>query len=94
MKGVIDMLKMKKPIFHTFDIFNIKDDRKRREFFDVCHKQSLKCGLTCKCIMEDVMKIEMWGTKCQFLKYYFKTLLKCEYKWGGIKRLLKFVFMK
>jgi len=81
-----------KRCFHTYDIFDVKDDI-REKYFDFCHNKALACGLTCKCsIVDDIPRLEMWGTKSSFLRYYLVTLTKCEYKIGGIKRLLSFIF--
>lgn len=75
--------------FHTYDIFNIKDVEKRMRYFDLCHEAALRCGLTVRCIMKDKYpRLELWGTKSQFIKYYIKTLLKCEYKHDAIKRII------
>ena len=78
---------------HTCDIFNNADMKIRMKYFDFCHKKALDCGLTCKCIIQDyIPKLEMWGTKWQFLKYYSQTLTKCECKLKGIKRCLSVLF--
>lgn len=80
---------MEKIGFYTYDIFDIKDVDKRWKYFDFCYKEALKCGLTCRCIIKDTfMKLELWGTKYQFIKYYLKTLSKYECKLKGVKRLL------
>lgn len=87
MKGVMNMTK--KIRFHTYDIFNIKDVEKTIRYFNSCHKAALKCGLTVRCITEDeCLKLELWGTKSQFVNYYIKTLLKCSYKFDGIKQVI------
>lgn len=80
---------MNKTYFHTYDIFNNEDVTERMRYFNSCHKAALRCGLTVRCIMKDkYLKLELWGTKSQFVKYYIKTLLKCVYKYDGIKRLI------
>lgn len=80
---------MSKTYFHTYDIFNNEDVTERMRYFNSCHKAALRCGLTVKCIMKDKYpKLELWGAKSQFVKYYIKTLLKCVYKYDGIKRLM------
>ena len=80
---------MSKIYFHTYDIFDNEDVTERMRYFNSCHKAALRCGLTVKCIMTDKYpKLELWGTKSQFVKYYIKTLLKCAYKYDGIKRLM------
>ena len=80
---------MSKTYFHTYDIFNNEDITERTRYFNSCHKAALRCGLTVKCIMEDEYpKLELWGNKSQFVKYYIKTLLKCVHKYDGIKRLM------
>lgn len=80
---------MNKTCFYTYDIFNIKDVTERMRCFDSCRKAALSCGLTVRCIMKDkYLKLELWGTKTQFVKYYIKTLLKCVHKYDGIKRLM------
>lgn len=83
----------KKIRFHTCDIFNIKDVEKKMRYFNSCHKAALKCGLTVGCITEDeCLKLKLWGTKSQFVNYYIKTLLKCSYKFDGIKRIIWTLF--
>ena len=78
--------------FHTYDIFNIKDVEKRMRYFDSCRKVALKCGLTVRCIIKDKYpKLELWGTKSQFVKYYINTLLNCSYKFDGIKRIISVI---
>ena len=78
--------------FHTYDIFNNEDVTKRMRYFNSCHKAALRCGLTVRCIMKDKYpKLELWGTKSQFIKYYIKTILKCVYKYDGIKRLMTII---
>lgn len=86
---------MTKSHFYTYDIFNIKDVTTRWKYFNFCHKKALNCGLVCRCIIKDsFMKLELWGTKRQFLKYYLQTMTKCEYKWEGVKRFVSFLFEK
>lgn len=86
---------MNKTEFHTTDIFNINDVETRWRYFDFCHKEALKCGLTCKCIMDQTfMKLELWGNRCQFFKYYFKTLKMCLKKMDGVKRLASVITWK
>lgn len=81
--------------FHTFDLFNIKDVKTRNEYFDFCHKEALKCGLTCKCIIEDKFtRLDLWGYKSQFLRYYLRTMIKWERKPRAVKRLLKVILWK
>lgn len=66
---------MAKICIHTYDIFDIKDATMRSRYFDFCHKKALNCGLVCRCIIRDSFtKLELWGTKRQFLKYYFQTM--------------------
>ena len=80
---------MSKTHFYTRDIFDNKDVTERMRYFNSCHKAALRCGLTVRCIMKDKYpKLELWGTKSQFVKYYTKTLLKCEHKCDGIKRFM------
>lgn len=79
---------------HTKDIFNFKDVGKKWEYYDFCHKEALKCGLSCKCFIDQpFMELELWGSKLQFVKYYVKTLLKCQKKMDGIKRLMQAITM-
>ena len=84
---------MAKTMFHTYDVFDIKDSKTRWKWFDICHNQALKCGLTCRCFIENphFLKLELWGSKQQFIKYYFITLAKTERKLEGIKRLMSFI---
>ncbi len=84
---------MAKTGFHTYDIFNNEDVVTRWKYFNFCHKKALNCGLVCRCNIKDsVPKLELWGTKCQFLKYYLQTLTKCQYKLEGVKRCISFLF--
>lgn len=77
---------------HTKDIFNERDIKKRWEWYNYCYKMALKCGLTVRCIIEDPYpELEMWGSKNKFVKYYLKTLTKCDDKKDGIKRLLTII---
>lgn len=80
--------------FHTFDIFDNENLQTGIEYFKYCYGKALDCGLICKCILNEheYPQLELWGTKTQFIKYYFVTLSKCDYKIEGIKRLLKFIF--
>ena len=77
----------------TYDVFNIKDEKKRMEYFDFCREKALKCGLICKCHIGDVnTALFMEGRKQQFVKYYLISLLKTECKIDGIKRLISIIF--
>lgn len=77
---------------HTKDIFNFNDEKEKWRCFDFCHKEALKCGLTCRCIIDkSFMELELWGSKSQFVKYYIKTLTKCQRKTNGIKRLVSII---
>ena len=81
---------MNKTYFHTYDIFNNEDVTERMRYFNSCHKAALRCGLEVRCIMkEEYPKLELWGTKSQFVKYYIETLLECVCKCDGITRLIK-----
>lgn len=83
---------MSKTIYYTSDIFDIPDQKIKMEYFGFCYKKALECGLTCTCKgTEYVPKLELEGTKWEFVKYYFLTLTKCVCKWKGIKRLLSFI---
>ncbi len=84
---------MVKTYFHTCDIFDIEDEVVRRKYFNFCYKKALKCGLKCRCIIENsFMELELWGSKYEFLKYYLKTLTKCQYKLKGVRRFISFLF--
>lgn len=84
---------MTKTMYHTIDIFDNVNPVTRMRYFDFCHKRALDIGLICKCSLKDrSSKLEMWGTKCQFLRYYLETLLKCDYKMKGFKRWFSFLF--
>lgn len=85
-------LKMSKIEFHTYDIFNIEDDSMRKKIFDSCHKKALRCGLRCRCIIDHDWKLELWGFKHQFVKYYLSTIFENVSKTDGIKRLVSFIF--
>lgn len=83
---------MTKTCIHTKDIFNIKDTEKKMKYFNSCHKKALKCGLTCRCIIDQpFMELELWGSKWQFIKYYVNTLLKCQRKMDAIKRVMSII---
>lgn len=84
---------MKKIGFHTYDIFDIKDNDTRKKMFDSCHKKALKCGLQCRCIIDRDWRLELWGFKCQFIKYYLITLFENVSKTYGIKRLVSFIIV-
>ena len=60
--------------------------------FDSCRKKALKCGLQCKCIIDHVWKLELWGSKYQFVKYYTSTIFENVNKIDGVKRLISFIF--
>lgn len=82
---------MRKVRIHTRDIFNFNNARGMK-YFDLCHKEALKCGLTCRCITDQpFMSLELWGRKGSFIKYYTKTLLICKKKTDGIKRLISII---
>ena len=84
---------MSKTYIKTSDIFDIKDAKKRMEYFDFCLEKALKCGLICKCHIEGTnTMLFMEGDKLCFIKYYLVTLLKDEYKIDGIKRLISIIF--
>lgn len=84
---------MSKTYIRTFDLFNIKDNKKRMRYFDFCRKIALECGLICQCHLEGTnTKLFMRGSKWQFVKYYLITLLKTERKTYGIKRLVSVIF--
>lgn len=85
-----------KVCFHTSDIFAMKPIKERKKYFDLCHKEALKRSLICKCIIENkAWTLELWGTKCQFLKYYWKTLIwHHEDGWSGVKRFISFSLAK
>jgi hypothetical protein len=83
---------MTKTYFHTYDIFDIKDEVKRKRYFDSCLKEALNCGLTYEYFMENsIIKLELWGSRLEFLRYYLKTLIKCQHKLNGIIRLASFL---
>lgn len=85
---------MAKTYIHTCDIFDEKSRKDRIDHYKFCYRKALKCGLTCKCFIDvDEPRLELSGTKRQFVKYYWLTLLKTDYKIGGIKRLTKFLFL-
>lgn len=79
--------------YHTYDIFDNDNENKRMRYFDFCHNKALECGLICRCILRDrYPKLELWGSRHQFFRYYLLTLTKCEYKSKGIKRWLSVLF--
>lgn len=83
---------MSKTKFHTYDIFDIKDDDRRKKMFDSCHKKALKCGLQCRRIVDPDLSLELWGCRHQFIKYYLITLFENVNKIDGFKRLMSFIF--
>ena len=81
-------------MYHTEDVFYNKNKDERIKWLIRCRITALKCGLTCRCIdvEGDAPKLEMWGTKLQFLKYYLKTLNFDAEIIDGIKRWFDFLF--
>lgn len=76
-------------MIHTIDIFNNKTMAKGQKYLDFCLEKALQCGLAYKCYTgSPFAKLELWGSKHAFVKYYFVTLLKCDNKMDGIKRLV------
>lgn len=73
--------------YHTFDTFDEEYDNDK--YYSFCHGAALHCGLTIICKPK---KMELWGTKRQFIMYYLITLFKCENKISGVKRILSFIF--
>lgn len=83
---------MSKKHIHTYDIFDIKDVKINKKYFNFCHKEALRCGMQCRCyIKQPYMKLELWGNKYQFIKYYLNTLSKCSHKMNGVKRLASII---
>ena len=80
-------------MYHTEDVFYNKNKENRIKWLIRCRRIALKCGLTCRCIdvEGDTPKLEMWGTKRQFLKYYFKTLKFDAEIIDGVKRWFDFL---
>lgn len=77
---------------HTKDIFDERNIKKRWEWYNYCYKTALKCGLMIRCIIKHPYpELEMWGAKGRFVKYYLKTLTKCNRKKDGIMRLLSII---
>lgn len=84
---------MSKTYIHTRDIFDISDQNIRGRYFDFCYNKALECGIECRCYVEsNVPNIELWGSKCQLIKYYLVTLTKCSHKLDGVKRLISVIF--
>ena len=85
---------MSKNCIRTSDIFNFEDEKKRMKYFDFCREAALKCGLMCKCHVNGIKTtLFMWGSKRQFIKYYFITLFKTKYKVDGVKRIISIIFI-
>lgn len=77
-------------MFHTYDIFN--GEANNMIWYNFCHVKALKSGLQCKCWIEELpMRLELFGNKKQFMKYYLSTITK-NYKYEGIKRLINCIF--
>ena len=82
----------KKVMIYTKDIFIYEDEKRNLKTFTSCHNEALKCGLNCKCHMDQsFMELELWGSKWRFVKYYLKTLIKCDKNMDGFKRLIDII---
>ena len=78
---------MTKVGFHTYDAFEDED------WFDICYKEALKSGLACRCFCEErPIKLELWGMRSQFLRYYLKTMPYTRNKFNGVIRFISFLF--
>jgi hypothetical protein len=74
--------------FHTYDLLY---NKALSDITDL-YKIALACGLECRqTIFDNVPAIEMWGTKGQFIRYYFKSVRKYNFT-KDIKRLLSTIF--
>lgn len=81
--------------FCTNDIFNIGDAKTNMEALKHCAIQAKKCGLICKPGRRgDFLVLALAGTKCQFLKYYLRTLPNWESKQKGLKRVVDVILIK
>lgn len=70
---------MTKKYFHTYDTFEFKDRKINKSCLDFCIKKALKSGLKIKIKLEkSPIEFHMYGTKLQFIKYYFSSLSKCH----------------
>ena len=85
---------MRKIYIKTSDIFPYKDEVKRMEYFDFCHKKALKCGLICRCHIDGVnTKLFIEGSKWNIIKYYLITVFKTEDNTvDAIKRITSLIF--
>ena len=84
---------MRKIYIRTSDVFVGTDDEKQMEWFNFCRKKALELGIACKWNAESSNRtLFMEGSKRNFIKYYFASLLKTERPVRGIKRLISIVF--
>ena len=85
---------MRKIYIRTSDIFGHKDEVKRMECFDFCHKKALQCGLICRCHIDGVdTKLFIEGSKWDIIKYYLITVFKTEDNTiDAIKRITSLIF--
>ena len=85
---------MTKTFIRTRDIFDIDNGSIRQRYFKYCYEAALKCGLQCvqRTNKDGFIVLELSGPKCQFVKYYFKTLSKTTSKMDGVKRLISIIF--
>ncbi len=66
---------MQKVIYHTADIFSHSNTATKRKWLDRCYKIAVKCGLTCRKVVEENrdLVLDMHGSKLAFVKYYLMT---------------------
>jgi hypothetical protein len=77
-----------KTVFHTYDLFC---EEALSDIADL-YKMALASGLKCRrTVFDNLPAIEMWGSKGQFINYYFKSIRKYSFT-KDIRRLLSTVF--
>lgn len=82
-----------KTLYKTNDIFNFRNEKLNYEALLICKDLANKCGLITGRIFTDeetntMWKLELYGTKEAFIKYYFKTIkINLSFK-DGLKRFI------
>lgn len=80
-------------LYRTYDIFNFGSEKLNYEALLNCKIVADKCGLIIgKCYTDEethgIYKLQLYGTKEAFVKYYFKTIkINISIK-EGLKRFL------
>ncbi len=66
---------MKKIVYYTSDVFEHPNVIARRKWLDRCYKIAVKCGLTCRKVVDENREFTLYmhGPKLAFVKYYLMT---------------------